>query len=145
MKKIIACMSLAVITLTGCASAPAIRVADAEGIEAVSGVSMGCENPFKLTRDCSGFSGPTKSINLNGHKVKVAGNEEQTITVIFGGKLVSGVTQATNLGYELLKRELSNRNIKILKVTPIESSGLMFGYAVETDVPHYQIWEDFKI
>lgn len=145
MKRSLIGISLVVAALTGCVSSPAIRVTDAEGVESVSGVSMGCDSPFMLTRDCSGFSGPTLDISLGGHEVKVAGNDDQTVTVIFGGKVMSGVSQATNLGYELMKRELVKRGINIVKITPIESSGLMFGYAVETDVPNYQIWKEFKI
>jgi len=144
MKNPLIYITVVLAALTGCVSSPAIRVADAEGVESVSGLSMGCNSPFELTRDCSGFSGPTKDISIEGHNVKVAGNDDQTVTVIFGGKVMSGVTQATNLGYELMKRELVKRNIKIVKITPIESSGLMFGYALKTDVPSYQIWDEFK-
>lgn len=134
----------AVFVIAGCVSEPAIRVSDAEGVESVSAVSMGCKKPFALTQDCSGFSGPKKKISVGGHEVKVAGNADGTITVMFG-KSNTKASQSTNLGYDLLKRELVSRNFEIVEVTPIESSGLMFGYAIETTEPSYHIWNEFAV
>ena len=130
--------------LSGCVSAPAIRVPDAKGLESVSAIGMSCSSPFELTQDCSGWSGPTKRINIGGREVKVAGNTSGTITVLFGENN-SKATQTTNLGYELLKRELVSKGFEIIKVTPIESAGLMFGYAVETSKSNYHVWNEFSV
>jgi hypothetical protein len=132
------------LVLSACSSAPAIRVSDAVGIESVSAIGMSCKKPFSLTQDCSGWSGPAKRINVSGQQVKVAGNETGTITVMFGENN-SKATQTSNLGYDLLKRELVSRSYEIVQVTPIESAGLMFGYAIETSEPSYQIWDEFKV
>ena len=137
--------SLAIVSvalLTACASEPAVRVSDAEGVESVSAIAMSCKKPFGLTKDCSNLSGPTKKISLGGHPVRVAGNEDDTITVLFG-KNSSKATETSNLGYELVKRELVKRGYEIIQVTPIESAGLMFGYAVQTTEPSYQIWGEY--
>lgn len=143
MKKTILVFSQLII-LAGCVSNPAIRVSDAEGVESVSAISMGCKKPFALTKDCSVLSGPTKKITVGGHEVKVAGNDAATITVMFGDNS-SKATQTSNLGYDLLKRELVSRGFEIEKVTPIESSGLMFGYAIETSEPSYQVWDEYVV
>lgn len=132
------------LVLVACASSPAMRVSDAEGIESVSAIFMTCGSPFALTQDCSNWSGPTKKISIGGQEVKVAGNENGTITVMFG-ESGTGATQSSNLGYELLKRELVARSFEIIKVTPIESNGIMFGYAIETKKPNYHIWESFAV
>ena len=139
MAKILILLTAAVV-LIGCSSGPAVRVADAEGIAAVSAIGMGCGKPFALTQDCSGWSGPTKKISVGGRELKVAANAEGNITVVFGGD-----TEGSNLGFELLKRELVTRGYEIVKVTPIESAGVMFGYAIETTEPNYHLWNEFAV
>lgn len=142
--KILTTIALIATVLSGCSSAPAIRVSDTEGVDSVSAIGMSCTKPFALTQDCSRWSGPTKKISVGGQEVKVAGNEEGTITVLFGENN-SKATQTTNLGFDLLKRELITKGFNIVKVTPIESAGLMFGYAIETTEPNYQLWDEFSI
>lgn len=128
----------------GCTSNPAIRVSDAEGIESISAIGMSCKKPFKLTKNCSLWSGPTKKISIDNVKMKVSSNEEGNITVMFS-KNSATATPITNLAYELIKKELTKRGFKIIKVTPIESTGIMFGYAIQTDKPSYHIWDEFKL
>ena len=130
--------------VSGCASSPAIRVSDADGVESVSAIAMGCNKPFELTQDCTIWSGPTKKISVDGHPVKVAGNSDGTITVMFGGGTAKS-TQNSNLGFELLKKALVERGYVISSVTPIESAGMMFGYAIETSEPSYQLWDEFAV
>ena len=142
MKHFVLAVGVMVLLLTGCVSAPAVRIFDAVGAESVSAFGMSCKKPFGLTKDCSGWSGPTKKISIDGNHFKVAANADDTITVMFS-KNNTKATQASNLGYELMKKELITRGFTIVKVTPIESSGLMFGYAIETDKPAYQIWDEF--
>jgi hypothetical protein len=103
---------------------------------------MTCTKPFGLTKDCSVMSGPTQKIIVGGTEAKVGGNEAGTVTVMFT-KLSTSATQYTNVAYEVLKRELVSRGFSIVKVTPIESGGLMLGYAIETSGPSYQIWDEF--
>lgn len=144
MKKTIISLTLATLFIGGCVSSPAVRVSDAEGVEAVSALALTCDNPFGLEFDCSMWSGPTKKIDLGGHQVKIAGNNDGRVTVLFGENSASA-TQSSNLGFELMKRELLTRGFTIAKVTPIESAGLMFGYAIETTEPNYDVWNDFAV
>ena len=144
MKRNIIFTGLVASLLMGCVSAPALRVSDAEDIASVSAIGLSCKKPFELTQDCSGWSGPTKKISIDGNSLKVSSNADETITVMFS-KNNSKATQASNLGYELMKNELIKRGFKIIKVTPIESGGLMFGYAIETDKPAYKIWDEFVV
>ncbi len=140
--RIFAVAVLAVVTV-GCASQPALRVADAGTNPSVSAVGMSCKKPFALTQDCSGLSGPAKKINVAGQPMKVAGNETGTITAMFGPSTMSPSTDVSNTAYELLKRELVARDFEIINVTPIESVGVMYGYAIETTEPHYAVWGEF--
>lgn len=144
MKNKIVLIGLASVVLTACSSAPAVRVSDAEGVESVSAVGMSCKKPFALTKDCSVWSGPTKKINVGGQQVKVAGNDDGTVTVMFGPNS-SKATQITNLGFDLLKRELVKKGYEITKVTPVESAGIMFGYAIQTTEPSYHVWNEFAV
>ncbi|MCB1666702.1 MAG: hypothetical protein KDI24_00010 [Pseudomonadales bacterium] len=144
MKTKVMAIGLVTLVLVACSSQPAVRVSDAEGIPSVSAIGMSCKKPFALTQDCSNWSGPTKKISLGGQEVKVAGNAEGTVTVMFGPNS-SKATPRTNLGFDLLKRELVGKGFEITKVTPIESAGVMFGYAIETTEPNYQIWDAFKV
>ncbi|MBQ0800088.1 MAG: hypothetical protein KBT63_12475 [Porticoccaceae bacterium] len=131
--------------LVACVSNPPILVPDSAGNEFISAVSMSCSKPYKLEQDCSGFSGPTKKINLSGVEMKVAGTADGKVVVLFGGKNKGSRGETTNLGYEMMKRELSQNNVNILKATPIVSSNILFGYALETDKPTYQLLSKFGI
>ena len=139
MKNIKILSLIAILFLSACASTPAVRVAEAQGIDSVSALGMGCKKPFLLTQDCSGFSGPTKKINVRGQEAKIAGNADGTITVMFGGS----ATRPTNFAFGHMKVELESRGFTIIKVTPIESAGIMFGHAIETTEPNYQMWNEF--
>lgn len=138
-KSSVALVMAAAMAASGCASEPAPRVSDAQGVESISAITMGCGKPFELTQDCSMWSGPTKKIEVGGQVIKVAGNAEGTRTVLFGQN------NSSNLAYDLLKRELVSRGYEIEKVTPIESAGRMFGYAIETSEPNYHIWNEFAV
>jgi hypothetical protein len=132
----------AALVAAACVSTPAPRVPDAQGVESVSAIMMSCKKPFALKHDCSGVSGPKKEIVVGGQDLKVAGNADGTVTVMFG-ETDANATQSSNLGYELMKRELVSRGFEIVAVTPIESGGLMYGYAIETTEPSYAIWDEF--
>lgn len=122
----------------GCAVAPAVLVPDAEGVETVSAIGMGCKKPWVLV-DCSIFSGPKKSIEINGVAIKVAGTEDGKTTVMFGSRQ----GKDSNVAYEVMKRILVERDIEITSVTPIVSAGIVFGYAIDTAQPAYTVWDEF--
>lgn len=130
--------------LSGCASTPPTLVPDAQGIDPVSAVRMGCKKPWPLTQDCSGMSGPTRLIEINEVRFKVAGAEDERTTVMFGGTNIGNQGKTSNVGFEMMKRELVRRGHKIVSVTPIVSAGTVFGYAVQTESPSYGIWNEFS-
>jgi len=134
-------LSLTII-ITGCAMVLPSTVPDAEGVEPVSADSMSCSNPFPLKQDCSQLIGPEKEIILSGLELKVAGNKEGTITVMFADDNEK-ISDSSNLGYDLMKAELVSRNFSITRVTPIKSGRTIYGYAIETTKPSYQIWSKF--
>lgn len=123
-------------------SGTAPRVVEALGVPSVSAVKMTCKKPFGLTRDCSNMMGPKRKIVIDGHAFKIAGNESGTVTVMFAG-LGGKEDPLANQVFDAMKAELTRRGLAVVKVTPIESLGMMFGYAVETDRPSYDVWESF--
>ncbi|QFT55379.1 hypothetical protein [Microbulbifer sp. THAF38] len=127
------------VLLTACVSNPPVLVPDSLNNDSISAVGMTCSSPHQLSQDCSGLSGPTKKISISGMKMKVAGSSDGTVIVMFGSSSMSPNMQEINTSYELIKRELVASKIGIIKVTPVISSNILFGYAIETDKPAYEL------
>jgi len=133
------------VSLTACVSNPPVLVPDALNSKSISGISMSCSSPYELSNDCSGLSGPTKKIAISGVKMKVAGTDDGKVIMMFGYSSLSPNMQEINTGYEMIKRELVTNNITIVKVKPVVSSNILFGYALETDKPSYDVLSQFGI
>lgn len=114
-------------------------VPDAVGTDSISAIALGCGEPWNLTQDCSVMSGAKKKLLVSGVKIGVAGSEDGKTTLLMGG--FSGAT--SNSGYEAAKAVLLERGIAIESVVPVVSSGTVFGYIFQTDVPSYHIWEEY--
>lgn len=127
------------VLLTACVSNPPILVPDSLNNDSISAVGMTCSSPHELSQDCSGLSGPTKKISISGMKMKVAGTSGGTVIVMFGTSSMNPNMQEINASYELIKRELVANKIGIIKVTPVISTNILFGYAIETDKPAYEL------
>ena len=126
------------VLLVACVSNPPVLVPDSMSNASITAVGMTCSSPYELSQDCSGLSGPTKKISISGMEMKVAGTSDGTVIVMFGTSSMSPNMQEINASYELIKRELVANQIGIIKVTPIISSNILFGYAIETDRPSYE-------
>lgn len=133
------CVFLSSLVLSDCSSAPPMVVPDAEGINSISGASLGCGEPWNLTRDCSAVSGAQKKIDVSGLKLGVAGSDDGRTTLMMGGLTGS----RSNSGYEAMKRILTERGITVQRVTPVVSAGTVFGYILQADEPSYAIWSEF--
>ncbi|MEX2961554.1 hypothetical protein [Microbulbifer sp. TYP-18] len=123
--------------LTACISNPPVLVPDSLKNDSISAIGMTCNSPYKLEQDCSSLSGPTKKVFISGVEMKVAGTSDGKVIVMFGASSISPNMQEINTSYELIKRELVSNEVDILKVTPVISSNILFGYAIETDKSAY--------
>ncbi len=128
--------------LGGCGTVTAI-VPDAEGVEHVSAIGMGCNKPYKFTQECSGFSGATKLVEVSEFQYKIAGSEDGTIVLMMGAKQMSDAwtgksTETANVAYEVTKKYLSDNGIRIDKVEPVSSGSLLAGYIITTDGNAYE-------
>lgn len=128
---------LFVLSLGGCGTVTAI-VPDAEGVEHVSAIGMGCNKPYKLTQDCSGFSGATRLVEVSEFQFKIAGSEDGSIVLMMGAKQMSDAwsgksTETANVAYELTKKHLLENGISISHTEPVSSGSMLAGYIITTD------------
>ncbi len=140
-------LTLTVLTCLGCAPAyaakrPPALVPDAEGAEIIGAIKMGCNKPYEL-KDCGGMSGPKREITVKGVPLKTAGTEDGKVIMVWARKTVNPNAQEINTGYELIKEMLRDNGISILRVRPVASGKRLFGYAVETDKPAYQLLDQY--
>jgi len=136
---------IAILTLfSGCASTgPQIVVSDANA-KPIDLNLLNCKRPFILTQDCSNWSGPTKSIEIDGNKFKISGTEDGTLTMMWNSIYYPNA-EKNNRNYELMKRELQNRGFEIVSVIPLLNSKRIQGYAILTKEPSYQVWDAFSV
>lgn len=142
-------MILCLFFLNACGTATAI-VPDAEGVEHVSAVGMGCNKPYKLTKDCSGFSGATRLVEISDFRFKIAGSEDGSIVLMMGAKQLSDAwagrsSEAGNIAYELTKKHLLENGIAIKLAEPVSSGSMLAGYLITTDGDAYAILSQMTV
>lgn len=129
--------AIALLMLAACGSMPPV-VPDAEGMQAVSAIAMGCNKPYKLTQDCSGLSGAKRKIDLSGVEFKIAGSEDGTTVLIMNSK-------RANVAYEVSKKALLEAGVAVTKVEPVASGALLAGYIVTADADAYQLLSEHTV
>lgn len=122
--------------LGACGTVTAV-VPDAEGVEHISAIGMGCKKPYPLTQDCSGFSGAKRVVEINDFRYKIAGSEDGTVVLMMSAKPNSDAwsgksTETANVAYEVTKRYLSDNGIQVTKAEPVSSGTLLAGYVITT-------------
>jgi len=137
-KVLIAVFALA---LGACGTVTAI-VPDAEGVNHVSAIGMGCNKPYKLSRDCSGFSGATRLVELSDFQFKIAGSEDGRTVLIMGAKQFRNAAsgkdaEVANIAYEVTKKYLLEENIEITLTEPVSSGSLLAGYIISANGDAY--------
>lgn len=139
----------ALLMLTACGTVTAI-VPDAEGVEHISAIGMGCNKPYTLTQDCSGFSGATRLVEIADFRFKVAGSDDGTIVLMMGAKPNSDAwkgksTETANVAYELTKKFLLDNKIAITAAEPVSSGSMLAGYVITTDGDAYQLLKEKSV
>jgi len=135
--------------LGGCGTVTAV-VPDADGVEHVSAIGLGCKKPYALTQDCSGFSGGTRLVDLGDFQCKIAGSEDGTIVLMMGAKPNSDAwsgksTEKANVAYELAKKLLLDNGIAVLKVEPVSSGSLLAGYLITAEGNAYELLSKYTV
>ena len=129
--------------LSACGTVTSI-VPDAEGVEHVSAIGMGCNNPYELTQSCSGFSGATQLVEITGFQFKIAGNSDGTVVLMMGAKQMSDAwtgksTETANVAFEVVKKYLVDNGVTITLVEPVSSGALLAGYIITADGDAYTL------
>ena len=129
--------------VSGCGTATAI-VPDAEGVEKISAIGMGCNKPYKLTQDCSGLSGAKRRVTLSDVEFKIAGTENGQIVLMMNAKPNSDAwagrsAESANVAYEVTKKYLIGEGVNITKVEPVSSGSVLAGYVITTDADSYAL------
>lgn len=132
-----------------CANSP-VLVPDAAGRPIVGATSVNCKKPVELPRDCSSISGPKRLIEVSGVRMRIAGSADGRTILLAGpnpnsDSLAGAHAQITNSAYEVVKRELVRRGIRMTRVDPIASMGSLFGYLVYYDGDAYTALETFAL
>ena len=52
------------------------------GIDSYSGLTTGCRQPYRLSRDCNNRKGALRSITINDVRTRVAGNKEGDVVLL---------------------------------------------------------------
>lgn len=133
------------LVLVSCASGPPPPVVpEAVGVEPISGLRMSCSHPVELTRDCSGFSGASLLVTLDGEPIRVAGSADgRHVLVQVEGLLDTArggpgyVSERSNRAFAVVKAALERQGIGLVSATPVISHGALFGYLLELDSDGY--------
>ena len=144
----------AAIMVAGCASTEIVQGAHKE--EMVSTFRVTCNNPHKLTQDCSNAMGAKRTIRIADKKIKVAGTEDGKTVLIMDAHplrnaVLTGVTlfmydaqsEENNYSYMRVKWALEKNGIHILKVVPMYSTGSVDGYFLELDGDGYSVLKQY--
>ena len=128
--------------LSACGAAIAV-VPDAEGMEPISALRMNCDEPYKLTQDCSGITEAARLIEISELQFKIAGIDDGSIVLIMGAKQKSDArsenrAETANVAYELSKTYLLKNGVTVEFVEPVSSGGLLAGYVITTDGNAYE-------
>jgi len=139
----------ALLALGACGTVTAI-VPDAEGVEHVSAIGMGCNKPYKLTQDCSGFSGATRLVEISNFRFKIAGSEDGSIVLMMGAKPTSDAwngksTETVNVAYEVTKKFLLENDVTVTSAEPVSSGSLLAGYIIQSDGNAYEVLSEKSI
>lgn len=148
----------------------AIQIASLMGIESqasgnaelegqCSTIDVTCSYPYRLTQDCSGFSGAKRQIQLGGQKLKIAGTLNGKIILIMNSNYVANeMTRAltkrvvnnnphqTLECLEVVEKYLLENDIHIMKrVRMLSYSGGTDGFFLELDNDGYSILKQHTI
>ena len=140
---------LAMAGLAACGALPPV-VPEAEGVEPISAIGMGCNKPYRLTQDCSGFSGAKRTVSFHEVEFKIAGSEDGTVVFVMDAKpnrnAWSGKNaEAANLAFETTKRILHENTVAIRTVEPVASGALLIGYVLTADKDAYSVLSEHTV
>ena len=139
-----ACAVISAALLLGACGTVTAIVPDADGVEHISAIGMGCNKPHKLTQDCSGFSGAKRLVEVSDFRFKIAGSEDGSVVLMMGAKPSSDAwsgksSETANVAYEVTKKVLAENGVIVTKTEPVSSGPMLSGYIITADGNAYEI------
>lgn len=136
-------VALSALLFVACGTVTAI-VPDADGVEHISAIGMGCKKPYELTQDCSGLSGAKRLVEVSGFRFKIAGTSDGSTVLMMGAKPNSDAwsgksAETANVAYELTKKLLAENGVRVVKAEPVSSGALLAGYVITADGDAYSV------
>ena len=125
----------------------------------ISTLSINCKNPYHFTQDCSEWMGAKRTIEINGHKAKIAGTEDSKAILVmdnspiwnsFKDGLSFGLTDAhgetSNTAYWNIRKKFEENGIHVKRIITF---GTMFskidGYVLITEEPAYDLLKEYSV
>ena len=142
-----------VAVLSACAATPSVTGAD--DTATLNTLTTTCKKPYRLTQDCSIWSGATRKIDLGGFIVKTGASADGKVVLVMDSNLVSNTyadlltlnspthSAASNNSFYAVKRLLDKAGIKILRIRPLRSFGNVDGYVLELKSDGYSMLKKY--
>jgi hypothetical protein len=151
------------------AGAIAVQIASVLGVESQKAADVvpegrcaalfsSCSHPYRLAQDCSEFSGATRTIRLEGLRLKIAGTADgKTVLIMPDNAVGNALLTAFTLGIvekksgesvrslKAVEKVLAENNIRILKRTQMVSPGIIEGFFLETDKDTYSLLKRYTV
>lgn len=117
-----------------------------QGVETTSAVWMSCSKPYRLTQNCSFWTGAALRISLDGVEAKIAGSEDGTVVLIQGPKLTTQQTWALDSAFGAIATLFEKHEIHITKVVGAAMpDGTFWGYFLLLDKDGYSLLREHAV
>ncbi|HEY2773835.1 MAG TPA: hypothetical protein VGK20_07260 [Candidatus Binatia bacterium] len=114
--------------------------------------SFNCKTPYFFTRDCSMYTGASKTIKIDDTAVEIAGSGDGKVVLVMDAKL-AGAIPSSAVSLSLLKppasetykdtslarilRRLSRGGIAASRIRPVTRDGQVYGFVLEMNGDGY--------
>jgi hypothetical protein len=143
--------------LFGCAAKTKIAK-EALGEDPINVYRITCSKPYKLTQDCSFWTGAARDIAINGLEIKICGNDGGDVVVVMDGNATANYfkefftlnhenyhSDGTNNSFEAVKKVLLKAGVEIYRVRVIYNPQGIDGYVLELSSDGYSLLKKYSI
>lgn len=129
--------SLLAVLLCSCVSTPKTVTFDNEVVSTFS-VSAGCGS-LSLDNDCSQMSGATKSITIDGIKLRISGGDSGKIVFVMSSSKLTPDQASLTLGAINVKKYLQTKGLNLITTKAMYSNETLFGIHYTFDGDAYAL------
>jgi hypothetical protein len=139
----------------GCQASSGLPVVkEARGAKPINALLMTCNSPYKLTQDCSIWSGAKRPIDIGGREIKVAATADGKAVLVMDSlslvEVVAGPyepnvqSKRSNSAYVIIKKALEKQDISIHRVRPLRIADEIQGYVLELSGDGYSVLKQYS-